>query len=323
MARKLILLALSAYSYFPAHAHHSDAVYDHNAIVAFEATVLRYSFRNPHVMIFVEAENERGQLEEWAIETGSTPIMLRSGWTQDLLAPGDTVSIRAHPMRNGGHEAILNTLQTTDGKSWYQVEGEPEVTVAATSLAGVWRGDSGGGPPPRGRRMQATALTPAGEAAMNAYDPVTDSLNAQCIAMPPPFLNASANYLTGIELLDDRIILRNEFFDMQRTVYMDGRPHPPGGERTNQGHSIGHWEDDVLVVDTRLLADHRAGNSRTGVPSGAQKHVVERFSLSEDGTHAIVDYVIEDPEFLAAPVVGRSTMIYSPHLQLYSYNCEL
>jgi hypothetical protein len=322
MIRTPFLLSLVALSIVvaAAHAHHSDAVYDREQIVAFEAKVLRYQFSNPHVMIYVEAEDERGRTTQWAIETGSTPIMLRSGWSRDLLSPGDTVSIRAHPMRSGAQEAILNTLQTSDGRTWYQVEEEPEVTVAATSLEGVWQGEAATG---LGRQASALTLTPAGEAARRSYDRVTDDLSAQCIPRPPPFLNATTNYLTGIEILDDRVILRSEFFDMERTVYMDGRSHPEGGERTNLGHSIGWWEDEVLVVDTRLLADHRAGNSPSGVPSGARKHVVERFSLSDDGTRAIVDVFIEDPEFLAEPFAGQTTMVYSPHLQLYRYDCRL
>ena len=270
MLRAAVVFSLGAFSILTAQAHHSDAVYDRDAIVAFEATVLRFQFSNPHVMIFIEAEDERGQPAQWAIETGSTPIMLRSGWSRDLLVAGDTVSIRAHPMRSGEHEAILNTLQTSDGRTWYQVEEAPEVTVAATSLTGVWRGQPRGGP----GRQAPLALTPAGEAAMNAYDPVTDSPNAQCIAMPPPFLNASLNYLTGIEILDDRVMLRNEFFDTERTVWLDGRQHPENGERTNHGHSIGHWEGDTLVVDTTLFADHRAPISgqqgNEGVPASSR-----------------------------------------------------
>jgi hypothetical protein len=126
--------------------------------------------------------------------------------------------------------------------------------------------------------------------------------------------------LTGIEILDDRIMIRSEFIDVERTVYLDGRDHPESMEPSNQGHSIGHWEDDVLVVDTKFLTEHRSGNG-PGIPSSTQKHVVERFSLSEDGTRAIVDVRVEDPEYLAEPFTGRTEMTYVPHLQLYRYNC--
>jgi len=105
-------------------------------------------------------------------------------------------------------------------------------------------------------------------------------------------------------------------------VYMDGRGHPENAERTIEGHSIGWWDDETLVVDTRLFDRFNSGNG-IGVPSGFQKHVVERYSLSDDGTRAIVDIFVEDPEFLVEPFNGRQEMLYTPHLQLYNYNCEV
>ena len=125
----------------------------------------------------------------------------------------------------------------------------------------------------------------------------------------------------SMKLQEEIIIIRGEE-GHTRMVYMDGRAHPDPSERFTTGHSIGWWEGDTLVVDTTLLSSHRAGNSSSGVPSGAQKHVVERFSLSDDGTRAIVDVFVEDPEFLAEPCEGRTEMVYSPHLQLYAYDCE-
>ena len=137
------VVALVVCGVVAAHAHHSDAVYDRETVVAFDAEVVRYFFENPHVTIFVETEDETGERIEWEIETGSTPIMIRSGWSQDLMSPGDSVTIRAHPERSGQHKAILNTLETADGRLWAQIEGEAEVTVAATSLEGIWRGVRG------------------------------------------------------------------------------------------------------------------------------------------------------------------------------------
>jgi hypothetical protein len=69
-------------------------------------------------------------------------------------------------------------------------------------------------------------LTQAGVDAKASYDPIADDPNNQCITNPPTFLNSSSNYLTGIEILEDQVILRNEFFDTVRTVYIDGRQHP-------------------------------------------------------------------------------------------------
>src|ERR1700740_1265051 len=44
-----------------------------------------------------------------------------------------------------------------------------------------------------------------------------------------------------------------------RRIYTDGRPHPEDPDPTVHGHSIGHWEGDVLVVDTTAIAPHVVG----------------------------------------------------------------
>jgi len=302
---------------WPVAAHHSDAGYDLETIVAFEATVVRYVFRNPHITIFVETEDESGQRVEWELESGSTPIMTRSGWSAGLLNTGDNIIVRVHPERSGRTKAMVNTLETADGKLWAQVETDPEVTVAATDLNGVWRGQSAYSV---FRGISQVPLTPAAIAAKEQFEYFRDSPVADCIAPPPPSLVGTVTYLNGIEVLDDRVILRNEYFDQTRIVYTDGRDHPEDQEPTNEGHSIGTWEDGVLVVDTVQFAEHPSGNGR-GVPSGAQKHMTERYALSEDGTLAIVDIVVEDPEFLAEPYNGHIEMVYTPNLQLHRYDC--
>jgi len=302
----------------PAGAHHSDAVYDLDSLVVLEARVVRFAFSNPHVTIFVRAQDDAGAAVDWEIETGSTPLMLRSGWTSDLLNPGDSVIVRAHPERTGRSLAILNTLETADGRIWSQVERDADATVAATSIAGVWKGILATS---LGSQVSSAELTAAGLAARERYDAVTDSPTAQCLPNPPPFNASSQLYLTGIEILDDRVVLRSEFFDVERTVFTDGRGHPANLVSSNQGHSIGRWEDDVLVVDTIGLAAHRNGNGG-GVPSSTERHVVERYYLSDDGTRAIVDVFFEDPVYLAAPFTGRTEMTYVPQLELFRYDCN-
>ena len=318
MKKSSALVMLLAFGMvWPTYGHHSDVGYDRDTVVAFEARVSRYIFRNPHITIIVETEDRLGNKVEWEIETGSTPIMRRSGWSQDLLHPGDTVTVRAHPERTGRMRAILNTLETADGRLWSQIETDAEATVRASSLAGVWKGVASTSVR---RQFSEVELTPAAQVARANYDEVTDDPNARCIPDPTPFRISNSNYLSGIEILDDRVILRNEFLDVTRTVYMDGRGHPEAGERTVQGHSIGRWEEDVLIVDTTFFADFGSGNG-PGVPSGSQKHVVERYFLSEDGTRTIVDIFVEDPEFIAEPFRGRTEMVYVPHLELYRYDC--
>ena len=166
-------------------------------------------------------------------------------------------------------------------------------------------------------------LTPAGQAARSAYDFLTDSRAANCIApQAPGIITAAMLYLSEIELAEDVILIRSEFFDAVRTVYMDGRGHPVDGEALNQGHSIGHWENGTLVVDTVQFAEQQSANGQ-GVPSSPQKHMIERYALSDDGTRLVIDVLLEDPVYLAEPFTGRLEWQYSPNLALQRYNCDL
>ena len=103
---------------------------------------------------------------------------------------------------------------------------------------------------------------------------------------------------------------------------MDGRGHPENVERANQGHSIGWWEDDVLVIDTTQFADHLTGAWWQGVPSGAQKHLTERFQLIEGGTQLRYDNVVDDPEYLQEPARGGLVLDHAPHETFVPSDCD-
>ena len=94
------------------------------------------------------------------------------------------------------------------------------------------------------------------------------------------------------------------------------------GERTNQGHSIGSWEGEVLVVDTTLFADSRTGNLN-GIPAGAQKHVVETYELSEDRTQLTIEFIVEDPEYMVEPMTGSVVWDYARDREMLPFGCEL
>ena len=121
---------------------------------------------------------------------------------------------------------------------------------------------------------------------------------------------------------EETIAIRSQYFDQRRTVYMDGREHPDAGVRSHEGHSIGWWEEDVLVVDTANFADDRSPY-QNGIPSGAQKHVVERYQLGGDGTRMRVEFMLEDLEYIVGSMTHIRDLIYSPHLDMSPFNCDL
>lgn len=301
-------------------AHH-HAVNFLDETVAFFGEVTRVDWANPHVFIYVETEGEDGETVEWEIETSSTPALTRRGWQPDTLQPGDTVTVRGNPDRNPDRKFMsLRAITAGDGTPLV-VSGRPaeDPDARATSIEGIWQ--ALGSPYDRTQAATHLPLTAKAQAIAANFDVANDPF-IECV--PPPVPDSlSTPYLHEIVFNDDdTITLREEYWEIDRTVHMDGRGHPENGPRTNQGHSIGHWDGDVLVVDTTLFDDHGFGNG-SGIPNGPQKHIVERYELLDDGRTLQISYVLEDPEYLAEPVTDTRQWRYAPHLELLPNTCDL
>ena len=63
-----------------------------------------------------------------------------------------------------------------------------------------------------------------------------------------------------------------------RRIYTDGRPHPDDPDPTIAGHWIGHWEGDVLVVDTTAIVPQAyiASSEAVGIPNDGDMHIVKK-----------------------------------------------
>lgn len=310
------------------HAHHSDAGIDMESIIAFSGTVSEFAFRNPHAYVLIDVE-QNGETVEWEAQMGPVTVLSRRGWRRDTLQPGDDVSVRLHPQSNGRPYGIIESIDKPGGLGLTPAGGAAETPASTTTLSGQWIAD-------RAATMSypggfdgffnaQLVLTAAGEAAKAAYDPLSsDNPEATCVGRPTPAaLVSSSLYLMEIDIREDEeiIYLRSEYFDEERTVYMDGREHPAPDQRFTTGHSIGTWDGDTLIVDTRNFEDHRSPY-QVGVPSGSQKHVVETYRLTEDGTRIDMTFTLEDPEYLTEPMVHSRQLMYSPHLQMYSGECD-
>jgi hypothetical protein len=96
---------------------------------------------------------------------------------------------------------------------------------------------------------------------------------------------------------EDEVIFAGERGGV-RHIYTDGRPHPSDWVPTGAGHSIGHWEGDVLVADT-------VGLTPGAVPGGGMRsaatHLVERFKVAPDGKTLNVSYTWNDPAIYEQP----------------------
>jgi len=317
----LLALAFAALSAGTARGHHSPAAFDMGEVVEFRGEVTRFDWKNPHVYIFVEGGDGSGQSVEWQIEADPTPLMSRSGWTSSTLSPGDTVAIRMHPERNSERRhGLLLSMTKADGLTLGLRSARPANKATANDISGIWDA--------LGNFSQASvnqiydpnrAYTRVGADAQEKYTNAAYP-PAACLPFPTPALMVLP-YLNEIEILEDRVLIRSEFFSADRTVYMDGRGHPENGPRTIQGHSIGHWEGSTLVVDTSLFSNYRLANG-PGVPSGAQKHTVEKFELSVDKTGLNVEIFVEDPEFVVEPFTVSAIWDFAPEREMERFGCD-
>ena len=313
------LLAIAAAS---ASAHHSPAAFDLTSQITIQGKVSRFDWTNPHVYIYVTTATA-GRPTEWTIETDGTSLLTRSGWSRETLSVGSVVTVRANPDRNAAKShALLISMALANGRVLTPRSNGTDGVSQAASLAGVWNGLRGFA----GRKVGTIRPTPRGLAAVKAFTAAANPVTG-CTPYATPFLT-SLPYLNEIDIQKDRIFIRNEFLNVDRTVYMDGRGHPKDGPRTTQGHSVGRWDGNVLVVDTTLFSDHLLGNylgSGPGpreLPSGPQKHVVERYRLSEDRTRLLIDIVVEDPDYVIEPLTMGMEWDYTPKLRLLRFGCE-
>jgi hypothetical protein len=306
-----------------AEAHHSAAMFDTSTEISIEGVVTRYDWKNPHVYMAVRTEGPDGAYEQ-EIEAGAPSVLLPLGLTKDSLHPGDRVTVRANPNRSGaGHVVLGREVVTDDGKVLPLFIASRSITTPsaerATSLAGTWFAPRQGFFAFNGSRRN-WELTDAGKKALAEFT-VRDATHAECIPVTAPTLMVYP-VVTTVEINDDTVVFNVDWMASKRVVYMDGRPHPENGPRTLHGHSIGHWEGKTLVVDTVQFADHREGNA-LGLSSGPRKHLVERFSLSDDGRHLNYEVVQEDPDYLAKPVTFSSQWDYRPDLEPTGLKCDL
>ena len=142
----LTLLAVIVASGMRATAHHSNALYfEMDKAITLEGEVLRVEWINPHVLLFLQSKNEKGELETWILQGSSLNNALRqAGSMKERLKPGTSISARVWPPRN---PLFLNDVQTVlltrpdDARRSPRIVGGGEVRFSNGDVLAI-----GGGP---------------------------------------------------------------------------------------------------------------------------------------------------------------------------------
>jgi len=317
-----ILLDIAVAS--PVTAHHSAAMFDTTRQVVIEGVVTRYDWKNPHIYMAIEARAPDGSTFEQAVEAGAPSVLLPLGLTASSVAVGERVTVHGNPNKGSPRAIVLGrSLTKQDGTELplnigaRSVRTQPD-DAQATGLAGTWFAPLG--PFRTFREMIGSwPLTDKGRRAVAEFD-IRNASYADCVPVTAPTLMIYP-VATTVEIRADRVIFNVDWMGSQRIVYTDGREHPANGAPTLQGHSVGHWEGQTLVVDTVQFAAHTEGIT-LGVPSSEGKHTVERFSLADDRRHMTYEVTLEDPEYLRESISYRSQLDYRPDLEPTGLACD-
>ena len=295
----------------PAFGHHSQSMFDTSKEILIEGTVARFDWTNPHMYLVVQTKGPDGKPVQIEGEGVAITQALVDGLDRDSLKPGTPVVMRANPNKGGwGKQVRVLDVTTQDGEihPFYEANRRTRTLTPAKSLEGHWA-------PARaalGAAFGAMArwpVTPEGRAAQAQLK--ADGL---CFVEPTPFL-AVLDELRTIEIGKDQVVMRfdNSGDHVERIIHM-AATHPANVKPSVQGHSIGRWDGDTLVIDTVAFEPNPSGIA-TNVPSSAGKHTVERLTLTDDHTRLRYETTVEDPVYLTGPATLTQQWDHRPDLE--------
>ncbi len=220
------------------------------------------------------------------VEAGAASVLNGLGFSKDSLKVGDIVTVTGNPARQNPDAHMLgkDLYKKADGaylplyigsKSIY----EAKTNATTTTIEGTWFSPMRSFTGVMGA-MGRAPKSEKGQAAAKAANPNVSS-QADCIPIGEPVVMVYP-VANNIKVSKDKVVIRTDWMDTERTVYLDDRKHPAPTQTFLHGHSIGHWEGKTLVVETTNFKEHQSGLSTT-MPSSTQKKLIERFELAEDG----------------------------------------
>jgi hypothetical protein len=253
-------------------------------------------------------------------------------WTMAALTIGVMAEDTARAQQRGAAPAAAAATPAA-------VEPAPRMADGKPDLSGVWwtGGDVGGRGFGGGRgRGGGRGAGPAPPTFTGLYNPATaeaakkltdnDDPTLKCIPTAFGTLNVSmfdVGAVAQIVATPKFVVMLTETYHGFRLVPTDGRPHRAEVPPSYRGDSVGRWEGDVFVVETKnfnddtwIWAEGRAS------PHSDQLRIVERYRRVDKNTLEI-DATLSDPKVLTAPwTVPKQTLVLAPFDQILPLICS-
>jgi len=97
-------------------AHHSFAMFDRSRTETIAGTVKEFELINPHGWLRIMVADANGAQNEWSLELGGAGQLAQFGWTPNTVHPGDKVTVRLHPLRDGSYGGQLMSVTLPNGQ---------------------------------------------------------------------------------------------------------------------------------------------------------------------------------------------------------------
>ena len=207
----------------------------------------------------------------------------------------------------------------------------PLALSAAPDLDGTWMlasGSSSGFPlfgvAPEG---QGLLYTDEGQARQQSYDFLVDDPSLLCVPASLGRMWGNPGSPIEFRLYEDRVIIRYELFDLIRTIKLNQDGHPldlapsvvnvDGQRFETMGHSIGWYEEEMLLVETIGYADSYLTTS-VGIPQSQAMRTLERFFRV--GEQVALEITFIDPIIFQAPFTV-SYRLNPSRFEVAEYGC--
>jgi hypothetical protein len=200
----------------------------------------------------------------------------------------------------------------------------PRTADGHPDLSGFWRGTRETKPVGNlGKDLPGLKLpfTPAGEAARIHNTTATIDPESLCILGGIPRHDASGLPFEVLQGANKVAFLY--WYSYFRLIPVDAkRKHSEDPDPSFFGEELGHWEGDVLVIDSIGFKDTQVWADENANPHSDQLHVVERWTRP-DYDHIRVEALIDDPKFYVKPFTYTRTWILGkPTDEVHEYSCS-
>ncbi len=114
--RSLVLITLFALTVvLPVRAHHSQGMYEISTWITLEGIIRQVRWTFPHTWVYLEVDDDQAEAKLWVLE-GTNPNSIQvAGVSKDDVQPGDRISVRCHPLRDGSEGCVLGFVTPIHG----------------------------------------------------------------------------------------------------------------------------------------------------------------------------------------------------------------